>query len=341
MRRTLNLVLDESKFKSQFYTSEEDKLLKRLKAEQDLQTLRKNKIQIFNLNRKKTKEEKKAEQKRIRELKKEENRKIREEENERKRKFKELIKEQKNNLKRIENERKKQVKQNIKEEKNKLKLIEKQLQKELKLKEKEKKKLLQKEEKKAEQKRIRELKKELKIKKEMEDKDKIKIKKIIEMRDNIKNTKVIQDFYKFDISLFPLSEAEYYQDVLSLFYQIYKKYRNLDIVFLYVNNKESIFSQTIELSEYSLNSWWKTFSKYGANIYDMLSDFVQNYREFYFFNEDKNEYEGNIIIYPVQENKKEEKILLKQFFKEHSISNCLLEPIKEWALLNVKVIKKH
>jgi hypothetical protein len=334
MSRTLNLVLDDSKFKSQFYTSEEDKLLKRLKAEQDLQTLRKNKIQIFNLNRKKTKEEKKEEQKRIRELKKEENRKIREEEKERKRKVKELIKEQKNNLKRIEKERKKQVKQIIKEEKIKLKLKEKEVQKELKLKEKEIKKEKRIEYKRIQKEKRKKEKEELKIKKQMENSDRIKIKKIIEMRDNIKNTRDIKDFYNFDISLFPLNEAEYYQDVLSLFYQIYKKYRNLDIIFLYVSNKETIFSQLIYLSEQPLNSWWKTFSKFGANIYDMLSEFVQNYREFYNFNLNKNEYEGNIIIYPVQESKKEEKILLKQFFKEHSISNCLLEPIKEWALNN-------
>jgi len=66
--RTLNLDLPDNKYQSMFYTSEADKLIKKLKAEQDLKDYRDSlKKPIFNIKRTPTKEEKKAEQKRQRE----------------------------------------------------------------------------------------------------------------------------------------------------------------------------------------------------------------------------------------------------------------------------------
>jgi hypothetical protein len=44
------------------------------------------------------------------------------------------------------------------------------------------------------------------------------------------------------------------------------------------------------------------------------------------------ELEGEIIIYPVKKTIKENLKYIKQSFKEHTFSNCLLEPIKEWAI---------
>ena len=57
--RTLNLTLNEDIYKSQFYTSDADKLIRKLKAEQDLKTYRENqKKEFFNIRQNQTKQQK-------------------------------------------------------------------------------------------------------------------------------------------------------------------------------------------------------------------------------------------------------------------------------------------
>ena len=63
------------------------------------------------------------------------------------------------------------------------------------------------------------------------------------MRNNIQNSNEIKDFYEVDIKYFPYgtSVSDKVKDILySLFYNIYKKYINKDIIFLYTNKDKQV-----------------------------------------------------------------------------------------------------
>ena len=121
--RSLNLTLNEDIYKSQFYTSDADKLIRKLKAEQDLKTYRENKKkEFFNIKRKQTetdkkqiKQQQKEQQKIIKQQQKEEIKKLNIE-------FKQKQRQQKQQQKQI----KKQPKQDIQKltDKEKIKILE-------------------------------------------------------------------------------------------------------------------------------------------------------------------------------------------------------------------------
>ena len=361
--RTLTLNLNENAYNSQFYLSDVDKLLRRIQAEQDLQNFRLNKNKVFKLNVKKTKEQKKEEQRIIREQKKIERNKL-----------KEQKKAEQAALKKLERERQKKEEKKInelfKERQKLLKDIEK-------TREYRRKKIIREEKKENEKKEKEKLKKELKIKKLAEKqnlkniilKDDEKLIYILNYIDELKNkNNDIRNFYEFNLNYLPLrAEEEDKFEIYNLFYNIYKKYKETDILFTYIHNGEMKINKQIYLSqETSFQEWWKIFSKYGALIYDGSNysiDIVEDdlriiydeneeimynengeiryypisqYNIDFEYNKEYNVYEGKIIIYPIQKNKREETKLLKQMFKEHEISNCLLEPIKNWAIEHIK-----
>jgi hypothetical protein len=146
----------------------------------------------------------------------------------------------------------------------------------------------------------------------------------------------IKDYTEIDVSTFPNYEGDdnniEFIELIPLFYSIYKKYRGHNIIFRYTNNNQIIFSNNINIPLINFSKWWKNYSKYGYNIFDGLSDEFKYMEEFV-----SNNFTGNIYIYKQINNddKKDEKIFMKQFFKDHHISNCLLEPIKQWAI-NIK-----
>jgi hypothetical protein len=400
--RTLNLSLNENKYQSQFYTSEADKLIRKLKAEEDLKTYRDSKrTPVFNIRRKQTKEQKQQQKQQQKIIKQQQKQQQKEEIKKINIEFKQKQKQQKQQQKQIKKQQKKQAKQEqIITNDEKIKILE-------------------------------------------------------NMRDNIKNSNEIKNFYEVDIKYFPVIDIQLFETIekyneylkrsgdealknietmkrnkitypdsetkeliLSLFYNIYKKYKNTDVIFIYINknidttkkiknkkeelkkeeenlkkikffkndkelkkemdkfddldkkglifeknntnkrmyednlnkikklkrnidelNNNILFSDTIELSkEESFSKWWKVFSKFGANIFYSLSE-ADGYEQYLKYKDIKNDFltyiielEGKIAIYPIKENKNENKIFIKQNFKEHTFSNCLLEPIKQWAI---------
>ena len=220
--RTLNLTLNENTYQSQFYTSDADKLIRKLKAEQDLKTYRENqKKQFFNIKRKQTKTDKKI----IKQQQKEQQKQIKQQKKE----------QQKEEIKKLNIEFKKKQKQQKQQQKQiKKKPVKQDIQK-------------------------------------LTDEEKIKI--LETMRDNIKASNEIKDFYEVDIKYFPVNKIQLFKSIdgyneylrkngdralmnievmkrnqitypdsdikeliLSLFYNIYKKYKNRDVIFIYINN---------------------------------------------------------------------------------------------------------
>jgi hypothetical protein len=155
-----------------------------------------------------------------------------------------------------------------------------------------------------------------------------------ENRDKEKINKKL-DYMKIDVSKFPnyngVDNNKEYYELLQKFYNIYKKYRGENVVFRYTNNKQILITNNFNIPKNNFSRWWKDFSKYGFNIFNGDSDKFFYYDEFI-----NNDFMGNIYIYKQinNDNEKDEKIFIKQFFKEHKISNCLLEPIKQWAINN-------
>jgi hypothetical protein len=305
--RTLNLTLNEDIYKSQFYTSDADKLIRKLKAEQDLKTYRENqKKEFFNIKRKQTKTDKKI---------------IKQEQKQQQKIIKQEQKEQQKIIKQ-------QQKQQQKEEIKKINIEFKQKQKQQKQQQKQ-------------------IKKQPKIEQEQILTDKEKIKILENMRNNIQNSNEIKEFYEVNIKYFPVDVISgsavpptggTYELILSLFYNIYKKYKNIDIIFVYINSQRGnniLFEDTIELSkEQSFSRWWSKFSKYGADIFSSDSGGNNSYNNRFIYNIINNivSLEGKIAIYPIKKNKTENKKFIKQNFKDHTFSNCLLEPIKQWAI---------
>jgi hypothetical protein len=144
-------------------------------------------------------------------------------------------------------------------------------------------------------------------------------------RDNEKNK--IKDYIKIDVK----DLKEYTQDELfKYFYDIYKKFKGSTIIFRYFIKNEILASLIIDIPTKNFSKWWKQYSNYGISpIQEGKSEEIKFIDEII-----DSDFEGTIIIYKLEEKntKKDEKKFIKQFFKEHSISNCLLEPIKNWAI---------
>jgi hypothetical protein len=139
------------------------------------------------------------------------------------------------------------------------------------------------------------------------------------------------DYTKINVSTFPNYDEEIndkeYNELLPVFYKIYKKYRGFNIIFRYINNNEILITTTLNIPKNNFNKWWKNYSLFGYGIFNAKS------LDVYYKNEFKdNDFEGNIYIYKEILNDNNIENIIKQNFKEHSISNCLLEPIKEWAI---------
>jgi hypothetical protein len=122
-----------------------------------------------------------------------------------------------------------------------------------------------------------------------------------------------------------------YNLLLPIFYKIYKKYIGNNVIFRYINDNKIIITHSFNIPKKNFSKWWKNFSKFGFLIFNGNSTGFVFREEF-----KKNDFNGNIYIYKqIDKNKKkDEKIFIKQFFKDHPISNCLLEPIKQWAINN-------
>lgn len=124
-----------------------------------------------------------------------------------------------------------------------------------------------------------------------------------------------------------------FTDNMPLFYRTFKKYRGFDIIMRYYNNKEIQFTENLKIPLKNYGKWWKDYSKYGYGIFDSDSDTGREFRSEF----TDEEFEGKIAIYKILfkgkfDEDKERNEFKKQFFKEHKISNCLLEPIKQWAI---------
>ena len=160
-----------------------------------------------------------------------------------------------------------------------------------------------------------------------------------ENRKEQKKQKILNKLYytEIDVSVvFPYYGGDYHQrefiELTSIFYKLYKSYRGMNIVIRYVNNNQILMTLVLDIPINNFSRWWKNYSKFGYGIFEGLSDsFI--YKQV-FIDEDFN---GYLYIYKqIDKNENnDQKIFIKQFFKDHPISNCLLEPIKQWAI-NIK-----
>jgi hypothetical protein len=337
--RALNLDIPVNNYQSQFYTSEADKQIKKLKAEQDLKNYRDSlKKPIFNLNRIPTKEEKK-------EIKKQETKRQREEIKALNKTFKEKTKRQRQPRKRKEPV-KKEIKTEIKTDEEKLKIIENMAENIINS---------------NEIKDYYEIDISLFPSSIKQENREIIYNFFYNIYKKYKNKDVIFTYINKDIketyiNLISASITKREQVIeaqkkaIEYDKQQYKSFLNKygkedsgtkEKEWLYNNSKKDLynfrnnikFSEIIELSKQNnFGKWWKEFSQFGAYIYignyetDKL-DYNEN-----FYQDELFEYEGKIIIYPIIKKVRENTKFIKQFFKEHTFSNCLLEPIKEWAI---------
>jgi hypothetical protein len=383
--RTLNLDIPVNNYQSQFYTSEADKLMKKLKAEQDLKNYRDSlKKPIFNLKRIPTKEEKKQ-------LKKQETKRQQEEVKALNKVFKEKTKRQRQPKKKQE-----PVKKQIKTPEEKINII-KNMTENIK--------------------NSNEIKEYYKID--------ISLFPAYITKSNDEDEDEEGDGERDLIFPYSINEEDMTDDIIyNYFYNIYKKYKDTDVIFIYtsknynINNDEKerlkkdykrlnirykneqkelkkankiidniekikfegrkekyfkalsdkkyyteeikytkdfldditysknniIISEKINLSkEINFSKWWKQFSKFGALIFFSTSETNTSYNSSFIstipeenINLDIKEHinielEGEILIYPIKPTIKENLKIIKQNFKEHTFSNCLLEPIKQWA----------
>ena len=154
-------------------------------------------------------------------------------------------------------------------------------------------------------------------------------------QENKKKLNTINNYIEIDVkTTFPNYELKNnnreYNELLLFFYKIYKNNKGSNIIFRYTINKNILITKNISIPNKNFSKWWKNYSKYGYGIFNGLSEEFNYYKEFY-----ESDFNGKIYIYKQLDNdkNKDEKKFIKQFFKEHSISNCLLEPIKEWAII--------
>ena len=380
--RSLNLTLNENKYKSSmFYTSDEDRVLKKIKAEQDLNEYRNSqKKQYFNISRKQSKEQKKIIKQQQKIIKKQQ-------------------KQKQQQQKILTNNEKMQILENMRNnirDSNEIKDFYEVDVNYFPLKKMEDKRTI------AEIEAYKESEKELKQ---------------IWGENYLKIAFPDVDSDEKDINK-AIDGAE--ELILSLFYNIYKKYKNTDVMFIYINkNKDRKKNRKLEIEtneknlkedeeelknipkfikdnqlrkkmidinetekrvefirnnydnkkkynakirdinsiknnieslkndilfsnvqyiskEQSFAKWWKIFSTFGANIFFSLSE-TGGYEDYFEVNDEIvdniKSLEGKIIVYPVKKNRIENFKFIKQNFKEHTFSNCLLEPIKEWAIM--------
>ena len=170
--------------------------------------------------------------------------------------------------------------------------------------------------------------------KEIKKKQEQKEKRILEKEKKQKQEQKL-NYDILDISKFPKrknndsNDNRPFKKLLSIFYNIYKNYKGNNLIIRYVINKVIIFTYQVKVASKNFSKWWKQYSKFGYNIFRGDS-------EEFFYKEDfyDNNFQGNIYIYKQNDTnkKKDEKIFIKQFFKDHHISNCLLEPVKQWAI---------
>jgi len=171
-----------------------------------------------------------------------------------------------------------------------------------------------------------------------DDKENYILEQLAIAKENKKNNRKIikiNDYIELDVSEFPYygrdNNNQEFIELIPFFYSIYKKYRGNNVIFRYTNNNQILITNNFNIPLKNFSKWWKNFSKFGYGIFTGLSDEFKYIEEIV-----SNDFTGNIYIYKqINNNKKDEKIFMKQFFKDHHISNCLLEPIKQWAI-NIK-----
>ncbi len=125
-------------------------------------------------------------------------------------------------------------------------------------------------------------------------------------------------------------DVERQNELYKYFYDIYKTFKGSTIVFRYFIAKNIIKTKILNIPSKNFSKWWKDYSRFGISPIQ-----YGNSDEILFINEIlETDFGGSIIIYKLEEKntEKDEKNFIKQFFKEHSISNCLLEPILKWAV---------
>lgn len=153
----------------------------------------------------------------------------------------------------------------------------------------------------------------------------------IENRNNEKEKQLL-NYFIINPAEFPNKDYRDYIDNMPLFYRTFKKYKGHHAVMRYYINKEIIFTENLNIPLKNYGKWWKDYSKYGYGIFNVKSEEITEIK----YRDELLDYDfkGNIAIYNIiyRDNKKNELLFKKQFFKEHKISNCLLEPIKLWAI---------
>ena len=140
-------------------------------------------------------------------------------------------------------------------------------------------------------------------------------------------------YTEINVSTFPNykddNNNKEYNELLSIFYKLYKSYRGMNIIVRYVNQNEILMTLSFDIPTNNFSRWWKNYSKFGFGIFEGLSE------EFFYKDIFKNnDFNGYLYFYKQinEDPNKDQKEFIKQFFKEHEISNCLLEPIKIWAI---------
>jgi len=153
------------------------------------------------------------------------------------------------------------------------------------------------------------------------------------------------------------------------FYNFIYTMEQFEKLHFYNNIEENtiLASEIINIPSNNFSKWWKDYSAYGISpIQEGSSEGLRFIKEITI-----SDFQGTIIIYkldvkeddeitiklptkkklgnqPLREyilkekeamiqkqdniKKKDEENFIKQFFKEHPISNCLLQPIKDWAI---------
>jgi len=141
-------------------------------------------------------------------------------------------------------------------------------------------------------------------------------------------------YTEIDVSIvFPNYNQTYntkeFNELLSVFYKLYKSYRGMNIIVRYVNQNEILMTLSLDIPINNFSRWWKNYSKFGYGIFEGSSEeFV--YKDIFI----DNDFNGYLYFYKQinEDLNKDQNEFIKQFFKEHKISNCLLEPIKYWAI---------
>ncbi len=128
-----------------------------------------------------------------------------------------------------------------------------------------------------------------------------------------------------------------------------------------IEENKILASEILNIPSKNFSKWWHNYTQFGIkpiyiSSYSQKNDFIDEITI--------SKFQGTIIIYKLEEKelkypkklksktleerkkelikymrnqrelieKEEEQNFIKQFFKEHTISNCLLQPIKDWAI---------